>query len=456
MNDRPKMNEHLRNLLAFFGLADYQIDVDWRKWVDENNRRLEANEEIEPPWGWEDYSNPDDFPYMVSGRDLSGQYIENVWLPFWRKLNLQQKKDYFAKRPPPEKWIEPPWAILPHSNWIDWRYNCQVNIWRAYWETLDREAKIAYLEKWQPPTDEWFEIWTLFWNEEAVASEIYTHQLQLLNDGQEVEPPWIFFPISFPTYGWDYGNHERWKLNIWIPFWRRMNQNEQENYLEKWNPPNEIWRKLITEDWAGKLQKSERWYASEIVSFGCLSIIGKPWEEFPDNPAVYEWDEEIKRKWLENIWIPTWNKVSEEERDAYLAYVYAPEQFDEKWLHALNRYSIKNPEKLENYFHRLGFLQAGKYDWDTNLINPWWKQFPKLLADKSKLNRDSAERWTKETWLPLWNDLSEDEQNEYVKYLDKYVGLPDDKWLQIFRKYEVRNLQEFEGIYCKDEKNMMI
>lgn len=251
-----KLHHLFKKKLAEWGITK-DNDKEFYKWLDEKRKEVNDGKEIEPPWGWKEYENVNYLPYMWNGHNLSNYYIDEIWSPFWNKLNDEQKRIYFKKYQPPEKWILPPWVIAPHSSWVDWRYSESRSIWQAYWETLTNQERIEYLEKWQPPTDEWFETWTLIWGQELnETSQLLKKQVVKLNNGEEIEPPWIVFPVSFATYGWDYGIHANWKLNVWMPFWDRLGESEQKNYIKKWKPPNEDWRRLIMDDWAEKPKKN--------------------------------------------------------------------------------------------------------------------------------------------------------------------------------------------------------
>ena len=83
----------------------------------------------------------------------------------------------------------------------------------------------------------------------------YFEQQRKLVAGAEIEPPWIAFPNSDALSGWNQGFSEAWKLNVWMPFWRKMNEAEQANYLERWQPPTQNWRESVTIYWVGNTDK---------------------------------------------------------------------------------------------------------------------------------------------------------------------------------------------------------
>ena len=87
----------------------------------------------------------------------------------------------------------------------------------------------------------------------------YAGQIDKLNSGEEIEPPWTAFPNGSPIYGWNQGRSEEWKTNVWMPFWNRMNEEARGNYFDR-RQPSEEWRETLTVYWVGdrsKLNKEE-------------------------------------------------------------------------------------------------------------------------------------------------------------------------------------------------------
>ena len=63
-------------------------------------------------------------------------------------------------------------------------------------------------------------------------------------------PPWIKYPGKAPYWGgWRQGESEFWLLNVWLPFWRDVTENERQAFLKKEPPPNDEWRDYITQRW---------------------------------------------------------------------------------------------------------------------------------------------------------------------------------------------------------------
>ena len=91
------MNGNLRRILSIFGLAESQTDTEFWKWESEQNCKLAAGEEIEPPWQSSEKDNSAKLPYVVNGENFISHYIEYIWHNFWQRLNSQQKKDYVAR-----------------------------------------------------------------------------------------------------------------------------------------------------------------------------------------------------------------------------------------------------------------------------------------------------------------------------------------------------------------------
>jgi hypothetical protein len=57
----------------------------------------------------------------------------------------------------------------------------------------------------------------------------------------EVVPPWIEFPGFPPSDTFWRQSGEYWFALVWEPYWKSLNPQEQQDYLEKWNVP-EVWR----------------------------------------------------------------------------------------------------------------------------------------------------------------------------------------------------------------------
>ncbi|MFA6066766.1 MAG: hypothetical protein WC707_06315 [Candidatus Babeliaceae bacterium] len=56
---------------------------------------------------------------------------------------------------------------------------------------------------------------------------------------QEINPPWIQHP-EFPPYDcfWRQSG-EFWYLDVWLPYWCSLSEEEKKRYVEKWNAPEE-------------------------------------------------------------------------------------------------------------------------------------------------------------------------------------------------------------------------
>jgi hypothetical protein len=83
----------------------------------------------------------------------------------------------------------------------------------------------------------------------------YLEQQRKLESSEEIEPPWVAFPHSDALSGWSQGQTGEWKLNVWMPFWTKMNEAEQARYLERWQPPNQDWHDSLTIYWIGNTSK---------------------------------------------------------------------------------------------------------------------------------------------------------------------------------------------------------
>lgn len=84
---------------------------------------------------------------------------------------------------------------------------------------------------WQQKSSEW-ERWL-------------TTQLDTLNRGEEIIPPWMAFPDSEPWWGgWRRGNAEGWLIPVWLPFWRTFDNKAKANYVKKWDASTD-WREYL-------------------------------------------------------------------------------------------------------------------------------------------------------------------------------------------------------------------
>jgi hypothetical protein len=277
--------------MSFFGMVESQAKIDWQEWRDEQKRKLETGEEIEPPWIFA----PNTEPWSGEWRQGSGEYwMDEFWHPFWKKLSNDAKKIYL------EKW-------LPPENWYS-RLVCGDRLYKSMGE-------FEWLKK----------------------------QKEKLETEEEIEPPWVAFPSSYASFGWDSNETEHWKLEVWIPFWKKLSQSEKDGYLQKWQPPNEYWLKLITVDWNGKLKKADYWHENQKKHSELQDYVWVPWGEFPNNSAIYEWEEGEREKWLQFVWLPYWNKLSDEKQDKYLEHMPPA---DSEWIEILKYHQVKNISKL--------------------------------------------------------------------------------------------------------------
>lgn len=65
-----------------------------------------------------------------------------------------------------------------------------------------------------------------------------------------IPPPWIAYPDSEPTWGgWRQGTGQAWLGEHWLPFWNELSLEDRKAYLEQWPPPNEEWRRYVTQVW---------------------------------------------------------------------------------------------------------------------------------------------------------------------------------------------------------------
>jgi hypothetical protein len=250
---------------------DYYTDEEKRTYdiMQEQLRKLEAGEEIEPPWGSGD-----------------GIFYLPTWSGSWRSG--------------PGEW--------------------QRNIWQSFWEKLNDEQKREYLEKYKAPPEDWYQNLALARTVgERDTREWLNEQKDKVKAGEEIAPPWVTFPISLAEVGWDDLWLEEWKLEVWIPFWEQLSETERKAYLEKWPAPSKEWEENITEHWVGKIRKSETWFErqkalSEIKRGYYMYSIPVPWLAFPKIHAEEtQWDKDIIERWRKEFWAPYRKSVTEEE-----------------------------------------------------------------------------------------------------------------------------------------------
>lgn len=88
-----------------------------------------------------------------------------------------------------------------------------------------------------------------WWKKEPSEWECwFATQIDALNRGEEIVPPWIAFPDSDPWWGgWRQGNSQGWLVLVWIPFWRHLNDREKLAYIEKWDASAD-WREYLMKE----------------------------------------------------------------------------------------------------------------------------------------------------------------------------------------------------------------
>lgn len=292
----------------------------------EELRKLEAGEEIRPPWG--NTAGGGFYTRSWEGCWRQGNsewWIHTVWYPFWESLNDEKKREYLAKfNVPPEDWYQLLVKKRTLENFIEAEYLSE--------QDKLKDAVLNHFNLSIRKEDKW-----LFNQKQRVAA------------GKELEPPWITFPISLPDVGWDDYFLEGWKLEVWIPFWETLNGKERTAYLKKWPPPNDQWKENITQNWAGKIRKTEDWFERQkdfAKNQGIFSEpILPPWCAFQKIPAQQTfWDEEFIDRWMREIWVPYWNQLNDEEQNRMFEYIGSPY---EEMLQRMRRHTVKNLHKFK-------------------------------------------------------------------------------------------------------------
>ncbi len=77
----------------------------------------------------------------------------------------------------------------------------------------------------------------------------------------DMYPPWEAFPLALPGIGWSQGLNEAWWPDAWVPFWNKLTQSEQDDYLARWDAPPD-WEEAL-------LFPGRKWSCPGIIS--CLA-----------------------------------------------------------------------------------------------------------------------------------------------------------------------------------------
>ena len=279
----------LREFLAYVGLFD--------EWGNKQEQKFKNGEELEPPWTWYSESK---FNLV-----LDNFYFRTIWLPFWINLNRKEREDYVKK-----------WK--PSKTWQDIIYQLLI--------IIDKDTFLARFGLGS-------------WHEE---------QKQNMLNNEEVQPPHFVYASSIDSSSVrEEALIEPWANNIWLPFWKEMNEKERRDYSEKWKV-SEIWQKH-TVDRLKTLQNIElaKKYAKnheEKRSVLKEMLIRLDWVENPRPIERQRWNEEEKRKlkdgkeivppwviygsyhspidcryddWTQTVWRVFWNKMNEKEKAEY-------------------------------------------------------------------------------------------------------------------------------------------
>jgi hypothetical protein len=95
--------QRLRKAFERTGLVEDKKARTIERWYAEQERKLVAGEEIEPPW----IAFPASNPIHGWNQGYEEAWKLDVWSPFWRRLSVEEKNAYLDKwRPPNEDWRE--------------------------------------------------------------------------------------------------------------------------------------------------------------------------------------------------------------------------------------------------------------------------------------------------------------------------------------------------------------
>jgi len=68
---------------------------------------------------------------------------------------------------------------------------------------------------------------------------------------RDIPPPWIAYPGQDPWWGgWRQGESEAWLHEEWLPFWRTLDAEARDHYLNRWKPPACEWAEYLSHHWA--------------------------------------------------------------------------------------------------------------------------------------------------------------------------------------------------------------
>ena len=92
----------LKRSLGMFGTGESEKDSEWQNWYAEQQRKLDDEEEIEPPW----IAFPNSSPIHGWNQGYQQEWKNNVWLPFWRGMTEAEREDYLNRRQASSEWRE--------------------------------------------------------------------------------------------------------------------------------------------------------------------------------------------------------------------------------------------------------------------------------------------------------------------------------------------------------------
>ncbi len=82
-------------------------------------------------------------------------------------------------------------------------------------------------------------------DDEKKKYDVRQEELRKFEAGEDIDPPWVKYDST--TSPWEL-RHDYWLLEIWLPFWRGMDDATRQTYRTKWNMPND-WYEVVTMFW---------------------------------------------------------------------------------------------------------------------------------------------------------------------------------------------------------------
>ena len=84
-----------------------------------------------------------------------------------------------------------------------------------------------------------------FTDAEKESYDYQREEFRKFKNGEEINPPWVKYHSSMSP--WEL-RHDHWLVDVWLPFWRKMDEEQRRTYQEKWDMPDD-WYEIVTRHW---------------------------------------------------------------------------------------------------------------------------------------------------------------------------------------------------------------